>query len=369
MTTPATEGPPPAGAGTGSPASVRVAFWDNARFIAIALVVIGHAIQRLTADSDAAMALYLIIYSFHMPLFAIASGWFSKATPPDAVALQRLMTAIVIPYLIFETIWTAVRWLVEGEATLNSTTASWTLWFLLALAIFRLVLPYLARMREPVLWIVVLTAGIGVGYWPNVDETFSLARALGLLPFFVLGWRAREWGLGDLWLGTHRLSPRIDGAPRTVLRVAALSVLVAWSTVIVVGLDHWRAADLRLWLFYTEGYGALDAPEWWAGLIRLGLLVLTTVLCTAVLVLTPRRATAFTALGGATLYVYLLHTFALYPIRESGILGGDNAGWPWLVGMIVLALVVAVVLSLPIVRRLARPLVEPRVPWLFRRDS
>lgn len=363
MTTPAPDAPSRAQPGTD-----RVAYWDNVRFIAIALVVIGHSIQRLTADSDAAMSLYLIIYSFHMPLFAIASGWFSKASPPDAANLRRLITAIVVPYLIFETIWTAVRWIVEGGASLNPTTASWTLWFLLALAIFRLVLPYLAQLREPVLWAVVLTAGIGVGYWPNVDDTFSLARALGLLPFFVLGWRAREWGLGELWLGGHRLSARIDGAPRTVLRVAALSLLIAWSIVIVVGIDHWREVDLRLWLFYTEHYGALDAPEWWAGAIRLGLLVMTTALCAAVLILAPRRATPFTSFGGATLYVYLLHTFALYPIRESGLLGGENSGWPWLVGMIVFALVLTVVLSTPLVRRLARPLVEPRVEWLFRRE-
>ncbi len=363
MTTPAPE--PPV---RERPENGRVAYWDNARFIAITLVVIGHAIQRLTADNDAAFALYLIIYSFHMPLFAIASGWFSKATPPDAIALQRLMTAIVIPYLIFETIWTAVRFIVQGGASLNPTTASWTLWFLLALAIFRLVLPYLARLREPVLWVVVLGVGIGVGYWPNVDDTFSLARALGLLPFVVLGWRAREWGLGELWLGGHRLSDRIDGVPRTVLRIAAASLLIAWSAVIVIGLDHWREVNLRLWLFYTDPYGAMDAPEWWAGIIRLGLLVLTTALCAAVLVLAPRRTTAFTSFGTATLYVYLLHTFALYPIRESGVLGGENSGWPWLVGMIVLAIVIAVVLSTPFVRRIARPLVEPRVDWLFRRE-
>lgn len=33
----------------------RVPVWDNSRFICVTLVVIGHGIQRLTADSDAAM--------------------------------------------------------------------------------------------------------------------------------------------------------------------------------------------------------------------------------------------------------------------------------------------------------------------------
>ena len=45
----------------------RVPFWDNARFACITLVVMGHAIQRLTADSDAALVVYLFIYAFHMP--------------------------------------------------------------------------------------------------------------------------------------------------------------------------------------------------------------------------------------------------------------------------------------------------------------
>jgi fucose 4-O-acetylase-like acetyltransferase len=63
---------------TVSPAPrVRVPFWDNARFVCVTLVVIGHGIQRLTSDSDNALVLYLFIYAFHMPAFAIISGYFS----------------------------------------------------------------------------------------------------------------------------------------------------------------------------------------------------------------------------------------------------------------------------------------------------
>ena len=54
-------------------------FWDNARFACIVLVVLGHATQRLTYDSDIALGLYLLIYAFHMPAFAIISGYFSKS--------------------------------------------------------------------------------------------------------------------------------------------------------------------------------------------------------------------------------------------------------------------------------------------------
>src|SRR5580765_6645106 len=70
----------------------RVPFWDNTRFVCIVLVVLGHALQKLTYDSDAAYALHLVIYAFHMPAFAIISGYFSKSTSPNRTQMARILT-------------------------------------------------------------------------------------------------------------------------------------------------------------------------------------------------------------------------------------------------------------------------------------
>ena len=134
-------------------------FWDNARFACIVLVVLGHATQRLTYDSDIALSLYLLIYAFHMPAFAIISGYFSKSGAPTKRQMARVITDILLPYVIFEALWTLTKWIVEGSASPNLTKPSWTLWFLLALGIFRLVLPYLALLRWPLLWTVVISIG------------------------------------------------------------------------------------------------------------------------------------------------------------------------------------------------------------------
>ena len=87
----------------------RVPFWDNARFVCVTLVVIGHGIQRLTADSDPALSLYLFIFAFHMPAFAIISGYFSKSDPPNRVQMTKVITDILLPYLIMEAIWSVVK--------------------------------------------------------------------------------------------------------------------------------------------------------------------------------------------------------------------------------------------------------------------
>lgn len=334
----------------------RIAYWDNARFAAITLVVVGHAIQRQTIDSSNALAVYLVVYAFHMPAFALISGYFSKETVPDRRELRRLVTDFLIPYALFEGIWSLVQWLVEGKTALNPTQPSWTLWFLLALAIFRVALPYLALLRWPLAWAIL--ASVGVGYLSNVDSTFSLSRAIGILPFFVAGWLLRQTDLVPRWMAA--------GARVWPVRAAALGILVAWTGLVLVMIEEFRRIDLRFWFFYDDSYAALGEDQWWAGAVRLGLIALAMVLSAAFLALIPRRETFFTALGQATMYVYLLHSFVLYPIRESGVLRDDHSSATWLVTMLLASTAITIALSSPLVRRVFRPLVQPRAAWLFR---
>ncbi|WP_217183623.1 acyltransferase family protein [Streptomyces sp. AC495_CC817] len=333
----------------------RVPFWDNARYVCIVLVVLGHAIQRLIYDSDIAMAFYLALYAFHMPAFAIISGYFSKSGSPTRVQMARVITDILVPYVIFELLWTLTKWLVEGQATPNITKPSWTLWFLLALGIFRLVLPYLALLRWPLLWTVVIS--IGVGYLPNVDSTFSLSRTLGLLPFFTLGW----------WLREHDIVSRLGLLARRPWwsRVLAAAVLAAAGFAAWFWLDVWERVDLRHWLFYEDSYADLGGEQWWAGGMRIALMALAVVLSAAFFTLIPRGTYWWTAFGQYTMYVFLLHSFVLYPFRESGILRDLEPTWLWLPLVTASSVVVALLLATKPVRRVFRPLVEPRPGWLF----
>ncbi len=337
---------------------VRVPFWDNARFATIALVVIGHAIERQTSDSNNALVLYLFIYAFHIPAFAIISGYFSKASPPGTRGLLKVLTDIVIPYVIFQGIWSLVQFLVEGVKTVDFAQPHWTLWFLLALATFRVVLPYLVLLRWPLLWAVLLS--IAVGYSSGVDSTFSLARTIGILPFFVLGWQLRQWRIADWWM---RLRWQV-----WPIRALALGVFTAWLTVVITQIGPFRTLSVH-WFFYDDSYSGLDAQLWWAGFVRLGLIVLAVILCAAFFALIPRRETIFTIFGQATLYVYLLHSFVLYPIRESGVLKDDHSSAVWLLTMVFASIAIAIALSSPIVRRIFRPLVEPKPRWLFTRNA
>ena len=332
----------------------RVPLWDNARFLCVALVVIGHSVQRLTGQSDHALMVYVFIYAFHMPAFAIISGYFSKASPPGSRQMRKVITDILLPYAIMQTIWTVVQYLAEGSTSLNPTTPHWTLWFLLALAVFRLVLPYLVLLRFPLLWSIVFS--VGVGYLSNVDSTFSLSRAIGILPFFVLGWQVRQWKLAEKW--------RMLDRQALWVRLVAAAVLITWALTVVFFIGFWKAISVH-WFFYDDSYDGLGQDAWWAGFVRLAFLALAAVLSAAFFVLVPRSQTWITGFGQATMYIYLLHSFVLYPLRETGVLKGEDPSDWLLVAVILAAIAISIALASPIIRTVFRPLIEPKPRWLF----
>ncbi|MFO7690098.1 MAG: acyltransferase family protein [Cryobacterium sp.] len=350
-----TPGPPPPAV----PKKERVPLWDNARWLAITLVVVGHAILKLIGESDTAYATYLFIYAFHVPLFVAVSGYFAKSGPPDTRQLSRLLTDLVFPYVIFETIWTTVRWLLGGSFRLDYSSASWTLWFLLALVVWRILLPYLVLLRYPLVVSVLLS--LGAGYVDQIDSTFALSRTIGLLPFFVFGWKLRQLHLTGRWLS-------LTSGAVWRWRVAALALFGTVAVLCLVFTPQLRALQVRRFLLYDEAYASFGYDQFWAVGVRLGLMILAFGLVVAFLMLVPRVTTWFSPLGTATMYIYLLHSFVLYPLRESGVLDGPQPAW-MLPALIVLSVLISAGLAQAPVRRLTRPLVEPRGRWLFRTEA
>ncbi|HZW41900.1 MAG TPA: acyltransferase family protein, partial [Agromyces sp.] len=334
----------------------RVPLWDNARWIAVTLVVIGHGILPLIHEDDAAYSVYLFIYSFHVAVFVTVSGYFAKSGPPNARAMRQILTDIVFPFFIFETIWTVIKWALGGEFALDFTTASWTLWFLIALAMWRIVLPYLVMLRAPLL--IAIAISIGAGYTETIDSTLALSRTLGMLPFFVFGWKLRQWQLTGRWL-------ELRSAVTWRWRAGAIVLFGTVLTLMPVAIETWRDLRLRRFMLYDESYEAIGYDEPWSGAIRLALLVFAMVLVVAFLVLMPRGTHWFTPFGTATMYIYLLHTFVLFPFRQTGMLAGDQPFWV-LPAMMLFCIGISIVLSLRPVRRVFRPLVQPRAGWLFR---
>ncbi len=337
-------------------ASRRIPFWDTTRYVAITLVVVGHAIEK-QRGSALMEALYITIYAFHMPLFAFVSGRFASAGPGKPGSAGRLINQLVLPYVIFSVIWFVLRSVVEGDVGFNLVSPFWHLWFLVALAVWRLLLPALASLRHP-LAVSVLVSCVA-GYMSGVGgPTFDSGRIFGMLPFFVLGWVLQERGLPE-WATAPWWSSRAPKVLAALLLFGAFLLCYRWA-------DRMNEWNVRAWTQMSGNYDALQVSEWWAGFVRLGLLGIAVVLGASALLLMPRTDGLLARWGANTMYVYLLHGFLLYLLREYT----DVFAWfdsaPRFLLLIALAVGWSTLLSAPAIRTVFRPLVEPRAAWLFR---
>jgi fucose 4-O-acetylase-like acetyltransferase len=340
--------------GRTQPAAGRDPFWDNARWFAILLVVVGHTIEK-QADSDVMAALYLAIYAFHMPLFAFLSGRFSSAGPGSRASYGKLVTNLVVPYLVFNVLWFLLRSVVQGDVRLDLAAPYQHLWFLVALLAWRLALPLVAALRYPLTTSVVVA--VGAGYTASIGPVFDSGKILGMLPFFVLGWVVRDRGLPAWARGRRWATPQV--------KVLAAAVLLAAPLAAYTWIDHTRELRLRSWTQMTFNYAELGAPEWWAGGVRLVLVALALLLGASVLVLVPRGRNRITDWGSATMYVYMLHLFPIYLLRrETGFFEWFDS-LPALALLVVAGIALTAVLSTTVVRQIFRPVVEPDVRWLL----
>ena len=115
----------------------------------------------------------------------------------------------------------------------------------IALAIWRIVLPYLVLLRFPLL--IAIAISIGAGYTETIDSTFALSRTLGMLPFFVFGWKLRQWQLTGRWLD---LPSRVAWR----WRAGAIALFVAVLVVMPIAIETWRDLKLRRFMLYDESY-------------------------------------------------------------------------------------------------------------------
>ncbi|WP_030564087.1 acyltransferase family protein [Streptomyces aureocirculatus] len=357
-TSPTAYATPPAPAGhetraADKPAKQRDAFFDNAKYLAIVLVAMGHAWEPLTDHSRSAEALYMTVYTFHMPAFILISGYFSRSFDMRPDRLKRLVTGVAVPYVIFEVAYTFFkRWGDDDPTQPISLLDPWYLtWFLIALFVWRLTTPLWKIVRRPVP--LALAIAVLAVISPDIGDDLDLQRVLQFLPFFVLGLFIKP----EHFQLVRRREVRILSVP-----VFACAVVLA----------YWAAPRMTsVWFYRRDSAQELGVP-WWVGIVMTLALFGCSVLLTACFFAwVPRRKMWFTVLGAGTLYGYLLHGFLA---KGSRFWGWFDAN-PWLrepTGEVLVTVIAAAVVTLlctPPVQRLFRFAMEPKMEWAFRRDA
>lgn len=329
-------------------ARVRDPFFDNAKFFAILLVVIGHALEPLR-DVHVALSLYVFIYSFHMPLFIMITGYFSRRFTEATDRTQKLIASLLVPYVVFQFAYIGFERLYGHDLRIQVFDPYGLLWFIVAMLVWRLTTPFWQRVRWP------LAIAVVISLWSYVyplPGELDMQNTVGMVPFYVAGLLLRP---AHFDLLRHR-----------AVRAVAIAVLLgtaAWAWL------YGRQLNLA-WLYWGSPIGSkhVSVPE---GLvIQLGMLVGGAVLAFAVLAVVPRRQTWFSTLGANTLYVYLLHGFFVLGCRYQGWY--EPARLHTVAGtalVVALCVAVATMLSTPQVKRVFSPVLEPKLHWAFRSEK
>ncbi|WP_307623697.1 acyltransferase family protein [Streptomyces sp. V3I7] len=349
--------PPQAGPGDAPKPSKqpkqRDSFFDNAKYLAIVLVACGHSWEPLRDTSRAAAALYMLVYTFHMPAFIVISGYFSRSFDfrPDRV--KRLITGIAVPYVVFEIAYTFFkRWADDDPGQKITLLNPWYLtWFLIALFVWRLTTPLWKVVRWPVPVALAIAAMAAAS--PEVGNDLDLQRVLQFLPFFVLG---------------LCLKPEHFQIVRTWrMRVIALPVFAA-----ALVFAYWAAPRMNAaWFYRRDSAQELGAPWWTGGVMTLAMFGCSLVLVACFFAWVPGRKAWFTALGAGTLYGYLLHGFIAKGARFWGWY--DDYAWirtPYgaIIVTVFAATLITVLCTAP-VQRVFRFVMEPKMEWAFKPDA
>ncbi|MFJ9538485.1 acyltransferase family protein [Streptomyces sp. NPDC101225] len=330
----------------------RDAYFDNAKYLAIVLVAMGHAWEPLRDGSRTVTALYTFVYAFHMPAFIVISGYFSRTFDARPAKIKRLVTGVLVPYVVFETAYTLfTRW-TDGvpDRPITLLDPLYLTWFLIALFVWRLTTPIWRTLRWPlpVALVIAMLATVS----PSIGNDLDLQRVLQFLPYFVLGLclRPEHFRLLRRW------------------RVRALAVPVVAGALAV---SYWAVPRMTgAWFFHRDSAQELGAPAWYGPVVTLAAFGCSTILVACFLSWVPGRRLFFTALGAGTLYGYLLHGFLA---QGSKFWGWYDPAWihgPF--GEITVTLVAATavtVLCTAPVRRIFRCVTEPRMNWAFRRTA
>lgn len=260
---------------------------DNLKVILIFFVVFGHVIEYYIKDSDILMAVYIFIYIFHMPLFIFISGYLSK----NFYKMKRKsIKNLLIPYVIFNMIWYLAVYIGTKKNMFSVIYPGWTLWYLLSLFFWRFSLKYLLKIRY--ILGVSFIIGILVGLIPSIGSVLSISRTIVFLPFFLLGYYAKEEHLNKIKTFNNKLS------------IIILMLFLLFAVFIVEN----KFVDYKF-LYNSYSYNALGLSLIKGTIFRVLLYISAIVFSICVINLISNKEKFFSKIGKATMNIYIFHIY------------------------------------------------------------
>lgn len=176
---------------------------DLIRGFAILLVVLGHAVAKeniLTSENVFCNVLYEFIYSFHMPLFFIISGFVFSTRKKFGEHVWHIVRGLLVPYVFFNLFTICLQQMLPffsieersvGEQIKAMVLNGGNLWFIYVLIEFRLLFYLIdklidSKIDRAVITLLILIV-IAMMKFPGM-KYFLFGNLKKYAPFFMLGY-------------------------------------------------------------------------------------------------------------------------------------------------------------------------------------
>lgn len=280
----------------------RIYLYDNVKWLAIVLVVIGHAIDflaRTNTGNQLEKSLFVIIYSFHMPLFIFISGLFLKPMDKDTKFPRDKVISFLAIGIVLRA-FTSILKLFLGEKDGYSVLDMYDnyTWFMGAMAAFVLITWILRSFDKKIIIPVAILVGCMAGYDKNLGDKFALMRIAVFFPIFIIG---------------YYLTPEKILKPASVkwLKIVAVLVIAGFVTLCLLNKDF--VAQFRPLFTGRNRFTVLEKDQYAFGaLFRLATYGIASLMGLSVICLLPNKKLGYiTTMGGKTLQIYFWHKMFL----------------------------------------------------------
>lgn len=166
----------------------RNLYWDTVKGVLIVLVVWGHVL-RLADPTLWPVFSRNMIYSFHMPLFVLTSGYFAHLSSKNYI--QGILK-MVETFLVFQLLLVFISDRYDGFMSLFEPSIA--MWYLLSLSYWKVFLFFLpASLRSKRFLLFLLSVMICLlGGFVKIGTFLSIQRTMYFLPFFVFGFLLQD---------------------------------------------------------------------------------------------------------------------------------------------------------------------------------
>ena len=278
--------------------TTRVYFFDNLKYVLILLVILGHLFEIYYDKSNVMKAGFNFIYLFHMPLFILISGYFSKKFKPE-----KILNFFLLCFLSLFLIRTLETLFLNKPFNYNFLSFQSASWYLFVLAIYNITLPLIKSLKKQYVIAFSVLFALYVGYVVSVKDLFIASRIIVFYPFFLLGYYAS-----------------LDDIKKVVKPKYFLISLLGIITIFLLFYFFKDLYVLRGLFTGRNSYKTVFGDYYiYGGFIRLIYYIASLITMIMVMNIVPKCKMFLSKYGARTLQIYILQMYFLFFIRNTSI--------------------------------------------------